>query len=145
MSQEYGLPKLCQLILIDLLLGTFLFKFTHFKVNVFLSLSELCLHELCSLLARYHVLVVSSQALQLLYIGLDLSLLVCHFGHLTIELLEGLLHLTALVEQSTLPFNQFLPLALRCNIILSSVALGEPRLHLARQIVTLAIRCSILP
>ena len=112
---------------------------------MFLSLSELCLQELCTLLARYHVLVVGSQALQLLNIGLDLSLLACHLGHLAVELLEGLLHLTALLEQSTLPFNQFLPLAFRCNIILSSVALDKPRLHLARQIVALAIWSSILP
>ena len=111
---------------------------------MFLSLSKLCLHELCSLLARYHVLVVGSQALQLLYIGLDLSLLVCHLGHLAVELLEGLFHLTAFLEQSILPFDQLLPFAFRCNIIFGKVALVKAGFHLARHVVAL-IMCSILP
>ena len=98
---------------------------------MFLSLSELCLHELCSLLARYHMLVVGSQTLQLLHISLNLSLLVSHLGHLAVELLEGLFHLSALLEQIILPFNQLLPFALRCHIIFY-VVLIEPWLHLAR-------------
>ena len=82
--------------------------------------------------------------MQLLYIGLDLSLLVCHLGHLAIELLEGLFHLTALLEQSILPFDQFLPFAFRCNVVFGKVALVISGFHLARHVVAL-IMCSILP
>ena len=91
----------------DLLLARapLLVKSAHLSFDLILGFPDLLLHSFYALLALEHVLVIGGQALQLLDVSLDLSLLAAHFLTLRVELLHRFLHLSAFLQQTSFPLN----------------------------------------
>ena len=84
----------------------------HLGVHLFLSFSDMILHQFGLLLGFNHTLVIDSKSLQFLDIGLYLSFLCGHLRHLPVELLHGLFHLAALLKQVVFPLDQLVSLAI---------------------------------
>ena len=101
----YSGPQMLKMLDLFLADAALFVKRTHLSFDLILSLSDLLLHSFHALLALEHVLVIGGQALQLLDVSLDLSLLAAHFLTLRVELLHRFLHLSAFLQQASLPLN----------------------------------------